>query len=155
MVADLGFTFVRRGALTAAAHVAGGLDQNGAPPLAPVELGVNLHYAIAPRVALLTGDHELSFGLGGDTHPIALSIPVGVGVQASARIYAQLETRLARFGLLHAMGNEYLFADETPLTASVFVSPSHAVDLFAAASFDDLAHAGDAVALAGGARLFF
>lgn len=150
--AELGVTFLR-GRLSAAAHVHGGW-QHGTAPVAPLELGVDAQWRIAPRVALFTGDRELSIGLTGDTKPIAIALPVGVAVQATPSVYAQLSTRLFTIGVKDR-DSDLIGRDGVPLSLRAFVSPSNAFDVFAAAVLMDAVHPRDAFALALGVRLFF
>jgi hypothetical protein len=148
-----GYTIVRGDAVTAAVRVDGGIEQGGAP-ISPIQIGIDVQWRIAARVALFADERQLTIGVSGDTRPVRLALPLGVGVQASDRLYLALETRLARFGL-HDSGTSYVLVDATPLSGSVYLTCARTVDVFARAAFADLGRAGDSYGLAAGARLFF
>ncbi|HTJ45660.1 MAG TPA: hypothetical protein VL463_26340 [Kofleriaceae bacterium] len=152
VLGDVGVTFAR-GRSSAAAHVLGGWEHGGAP-IAPIELGVNAQYLITPRIAIFTGDHELSIALSGDTHPITLALPVGVAFQPAPAVHLQIATKLFELGL-RDRDSALIIRDGTPLALRAFVSPSNALDVFATAALIDLVHPRDAFALALGVRLFF
>jgi hypothetical protein len=154
---DLGYTFLRSGALSAAAHVSGGVDlaDNSAMPLG---LGANVFYKLAPQVALFTGAlagaNQLSIALSGDTKPIDLAVPVGVGVQLSPQLYVQAQTVLASFGL-HDSKTLWIGSDLKFLDATAFVSLSPALDLFGEFSTLDVTSPGDLYAIRAGVRAYF
>jgi hypothetical protein len=153
---DLGYTFLRAGALTAAAHVAGGFVVHG--HATPLELGANVNYRLADSVAIFTGagagGNQLSIALSGDPKPIELAIPVGVGVQLSPQLYVDAQTLIATFGL-HDASTTYIGTDYKFLDARAFVSLSRALDLFAEFSTYDVTSPGDLYAIHAGVRAFF
>jgi hypothetical protein len=151
VLADVGFTFLR-GDLSAAAHVRWGVQISGLA--APLELGANLYWRVAPRVSLFTGNHWLAFAMAEDPKVITLSLPVGAAVQLGPQVYVQLTTTLGRLGLYHAT-SAVVVRDATPLAARAFFSLSAAADLYVDAALADLRHPRDGFTFGAGARLFF
>jgi len=138
--------------------------------------GAVVKYNVAPNVAVYTGAPIGGNGIGfagspfgpgplgnqiqiplssfaGESQPSTITLPIGIGVQASPQFFAFAQTTLMGAYLANApMGADnptFIGSDSTmgglgiPLTAGAFFSANHEVELGATLSFPDLQHAGD------------
>lgn len=136
-----------------------------------LQAGAWFRYRIKPQLTVFTGlpalphpnlglsrsgfafpplPNQLTIGLN-NSGAIALGLPVGVGYQATPKIYAFLATNLANIKISHT-SNALLFADFIPLTIGGFYSLGK-FDLGAVFS-DDLRQAADYLSLSFVARAF-
>jgi hypothetical protein len=133
-----------------------------------LELGAWFRYKLAEKISIFTGQPALPFTLGGfssflappigyqigiglnNSQATTLTLPVGVGFQATPQIYTFAELDLAEIYLANgpkdAMGNSttatLIFKDGTPLGLGAFFSANDQLDLGLTFA-DDLNHAGD------------
>jgi hypothetical protein len=96
----------------------------------PLLLGVHVQYNITPKIAVITPGGQISVALAGDVKPITAQLPVALGVQLTPTLYAQLDTSLATFKIKDS-ANAFIFADSTPLLASVVLNAIPALDVIA------------------------
>ncbi|HTJ47451.1 MAG TPA: hypothetical protein VL463_35375 [Kofleriaceae bacterium] len=119
-----------------------------------ISLGAEVHYNLAPNVAVFTPGYQLNLGVIRDMGdgPITLAVPVGVALQANPNIYAWVSTQVASFSISNS-ANVYI-SDITPATIGAFYSASNKLDIGVAANFFDLQNASDLWAITVGARIF-
>ncbi|HEV7557644.1 MAG TPA: hypothetical protein VGO00_19400 [Kofleriaceae bacterium] len=139
--------------------------------------GAVVKYNVAPNVSIYTGAPLGGNGIGfagspfgpgplgnqieiplssdpaGDSRPSTLTLPLGVGIQASPQFFAFLQTTLLGAYIANApMGADnpiFIGSDSDkgglgiPLIAGAFFSATHELELGLTLSFPDLQHAGD------------
>jgi hypothetical protein len=133
-----------------------------------IDLAAWLRYRIAPKLSIFTGQpatpttisgfssflappiaYQLTFGLN-NSQPTFLSLPIGVGFQATPQLYLFGETSIAEIfitnGPMNAGGGttnaSFIFSDAIPLGLGAFFSVSDQLDVGAVFA-DDLKNAGD------------
>lgn len=158
---DVGYAIVRGavgGKLEMIARVRSGYDTLTSDPL-PLSLGVHVQYNITPTIALISGapsTQQLRFALAnsaGDTRPIDLSLPLGIGVQPAPTLYLQLDTRLAQLSL-HDSATVLIGRDVAPLSLTAVWNAIPPLDLQAAVGTDLMNAPGDALTFLIGARYY-
>lgn len=115
--------------------------------VAGVRLGLNVRYAVTPRISILVSGKQLqavvvSPDVGGRSQPkpIRLTLPLAVGFQATKNVYAFALTLPASIGI--ANSSTGLFGRVgIPLAVGAFVSPSNKLDLGVSSTIGDLQHA--------------
>ena len=135
-----------------------------------LQLGGWARYQLAPKISLFTGQPALPFTLGGfssflvppeayqlqiglnNSQPVTLTIPVGVGLQATPNVYAFLATEFATFGFSNS-NNAFIFSDYIPLAVGAFYSPSNKLDVGVTFA-DDLKNASDFYVITVSARAY-
>lgn len=140
------------GNLTVAADLGFGYDVL-AEGLDPLALGAEVQFKVNDKLAVYSPGSQLSIALEGDVKPIDISLPVGVGYQATPQIWAFVDTSIGTIEI--ADSATVLFgADVIPLGAGAFFSPSNAMDFGARIGFPDLKEAGaDFLTVTASARL--
>lgn len=132
-----GYAFYREGAIELVGSGTIGYDLL-AEDMAPLGLGVLGQYTINETVAVVMPDGQLSIALAADAmdaSPVTLGLPIGVGVQPTASIYAQVDTVLASVGISDA-DTVIVGADTIPLNAGAYYSPSNRFDIGAGLGTD-------------------
>jgi len=129
-----------------------------------LQLGGWLRYHVAPKISIFTGQPPVPFALAGlgvaylaaptayqfaiglnNNQATTLSLPVGVGFQATPQIWAFAETQIAEFYLSNGPANSsgfFIFSDFIPLGIGGWYSASDKMDLGVVFA-DDLKNAGD------------
>ncbi len=130
--ANLGYKILRGAAggkleVIARAQAGYSLESEAANPLL---LGVQVQYNVTPKIAIITPGQQLSIGLAGDTKPVALGLPLSLGVQVRRKLFAQLDTTLASVAIKDST-TSWLFADSTPIALTAFYTPAASIDVFA------------------------
>ncbi|TMQ10010.1 MAG: hypothetical protein E6J91_28305 [Deltaproteobacteria bacterium] len=156
---DVGYKLLRGaldGKLEAIARVRGGynlLTQTANPLM----LGVHVQYNLTDDLAVITGfpsTQQLSIALSRDAmtgaRPIDVSLPLGLGYQATPLLYLQLDTRLARLDIKDS-ANAFLFSDTTPVALTATYNLMNALDVHASLGTDLSNSPGDAVSFLVGA----
>jgi hypothetical protein len=146
------------GKLEMIARAIAGYDLN-ASAARPLRLGVHVQYNITPRIAVFThdiglGNAGLSIAVEGDPRPIGLTLPIGVGVQASPSLWIEADT--APFSMLDVSGGDtQSIGDVTPLLATAIYNlmDGH-LDAIGYFGFTDLQQAADTVTFGVGVRYF-
>jgi hypothetical protein len=158
---DLGYMLLRGaagGKLEAIARVRGGynlLDEVATP----LQLGVHVQYNVTDTFAVISGvpgSQQLRISLEDDaamTKPIDLSLPIGVGYQATPELYLQLDTKLVQLDLSDS-ANVVIGADATPVAVTVLYNALPALDVQAVLSTDLSNSPGDALSFLVGARYY-
>ena len=158
---DAGYMVLRGavgGALEAIARVRTGyslLDKAATPLM----IGLHVQYNFTDKLAVISGtpgSQQLRISLANDTTgamPVDLSLPVGVGFQASNELYVQLDTKLLQLGI-HDSSTQLVGKDTTPMTLTVVYNLLHAFDIQAAISSDLMNQPGDALTFLVGARYY-
>jgi hypothetical protein len=160
---DVGYKLLRGaagGKLEAIARVRGGYNLL-TETANPVMLGVHVQYNVTDTLAVISGfpsTQQLSIavsdgGVMDGPRPIDLSLPIGVGYQATPLLYFQLDTKLARFNLSDS-ANAFLFADTTPAALTAVYNVMGALDVQAAIATDLSNAPGDALSFLVGARYY-
>ncbi|HVV87340.1 MAG TPA: hypothetical protein VHE35_30070 [Kofleriaceae bacterium] len=152
---DLGagvqYELAQKEKLRVAARVTTGLNLNGVDPsdgsskvdFDGIGLGVNLQYKLTPKVAIYTPGDQITLGFDDGVKPVAINLPFGVGLQASDKLWAFVDSSIGTIGLSPS-GNT-LISDITPFDIGALFSPSNKLDVGATLGFLDLQHAGDAL----------
>lgn len=134
----------RAAKMSAAATVGLGYNILG-ESLDPIELGVDFHYKLTPKMELFSGGGQLQIGIDPDT-TASLSLPVGFGFQASPNLWAFAQTSLATIGLKPS-GTTLIGRDFTPLSLGAYYSPSAQLDVGASFNTVDLGGVADAFSI--------
>lgn len=149
MNVDVGYALLRGaagGKLEAVARVRGGysLVEEAATPLL---IGVHVQYNVTDTLAIVSGvpgSQQLRISLAKDAAmqtPIDISLPIGVGYQATGQLYFQLDTKLVQLDLGDS-ANVVIGADATPVTLTAIYNVLPALDVQAAIG-SDLSNAPD------------
>lgn len=101
--------------------------------VAPLGLGVHVQYNVSEKLALITPGNQLRIGL--DPNFIDLSIPVGVGFQATPELYVQLDTDIATINIKDS-ATTVIFADTTPIAITGTYSVMPNLDVLAGLALD-------------------
>jgi hypothetical protein len=128
--ADGAFTIVGRGSI--GLHLEDGGQHT-------VGVGAQARYNLSDQLAIVSSGDNLAITLTGDdtqSKPMTVAVPLGVGFQATANLYAQLDTRLLTFGLNDDASTTLIFANSTPLVLTAAFSPSNAMDFSAGIGLD-------------------
>jgi hypothetical protein len=158
---DVGYKLLRGalgGKLEAIARVRGGYDALG-KAATPLMIGVHVQYSLTDWLAVISGvpgSQQLRISLAQTdamTRPIDLSLPIGLGVQATGRLYVQLDTKLFQLAI-HASANRAIIADTTPLTLTAVYNVLPALDVQAVLGTDVSNAPGDALSFLVGARYY-
>lgn len=163
----LGYNLVRNGSggkLDAAARLSTGFDLAGKVDLttgetsasvSPLGLGVQVRYKVTDKIAVFTPGDQLTIGL--DPNFIDLSLPVGVGMEATPELFVSLETNIATINIKDS-ATAVIFADTTPLQIVGRYNVMPALDVLAGLSLDltppDPVGVGDTFAILVGARYY-
>lgn len=159
--ADVGYKLLRGaadGKLEAIARVRGGYDLRG-EAANPLMLGVHVQYNLTDTLAVISGtpgSQQLRISLADDAtmkKPIDLSLPIGVGYQATGELYLQLDTKLVQLDLSDS-ATTVIGADTTPLTLTVVYNVLPALDVQGAIGTDLSNSPGDALSFLVGARYY-
>jgi hypothetical protein len=159
--ADLGYKLLRGaadGKLEAIARIRGGYDLV-AETATPLMIGVHVQYNLTDTLAIISGtpgSQQLRIALddgGTGARPIDLSLPVGLGWQATGQLYFQLDTRLVQLAL-HDASTVVLGADATPVALTAVYNVLPALDVQAVIATDLSNTPGDAVSFLLGARYY-
>lgn len=133
---------------------------NLASEIADVRGGAAVLYKITPRLAAFAPATQIRvttkvpIGMGAPIpKPIDIDLPVGVGLQASERVFATLVTRLARIGIQDS-DTAILFVDQTPFAVGMSYSPSNKLDFALTLDVPNAGDIGDVFTISIGARLF-
>lgn len=157
---DVGYKLLRGaldGKLEAIARVRTGynlLTQSANPLL----VGVHVQYNITDNLAVISGfpgTQQLSIALSdggtmGAPKPVDVSLPLGVGFQATPVLYFELDSKLARFNIKDS-ANAFLFADTTPVALTAVYNVIGALDVHASIATDLSNTPGDALSFLVGA----
>jgi hypothetical protein len=158
---DLGYKLLRGaagGKLEAIARVRAGYDLL-ASAATPLMVGVHVQYNFTDTLAVISGtpgSQQLRISLADSaakTRPIDLSLPVGLGYQATGQLYLQLDTRLVQLDLSDS-ANVWFGADATPLALTVVYNVLPALDVQGVVSTDLSNTPGDALSFLVGARYY-
>ncbi len=150
------------------------LDLGGNSTNAQILLGAWFRYHVAPKISIFTGQipiptvlfpvagaqlppvgYQFDIGLN-NKQPIALGLPVGVGIQAAPNVFVFAETEIANIYFSNGPGNSsatFIFSDFIPLGVGAYFAASDQLDLGVVFA-DDLKHAGDAYAITFGGRYY-
>lgn len=140
------------GNLTVAADLGFGYNVLG-EALDPLTLGAEVQFKVNDKLAVYSPGGQISIALEGDVKPIDLSLPVGVGYQATPQIWAFVDTSI---GTIEIADSETVIfgSDVIPVGFGGFFSPSNAMDFGARVGFLDLKEAGaDFLTVTASARL--
>lgn len=132
--------------------------------LAPLVAGAQVQYNISDKLAVVSSGKHLNISLEEITvgvppatatvRPIYLSLPVGVGYQATPELYAQIDTNIGNIEIADYTTG-FIFADFIPLTASFVYNLQPALDITASFGFTDLKNnAGDNIVASIGAQYY-
>ncbi|HTL37998.1 MAG TPA: hypothetical protein VL326_32930 [Kofleriaceae bacterium] len=125
----------------------------------PLQLGLHAQYNVTPWLAIISGtpgSEQLRVSLANDANmmkPVDIGLPLGVGVQATDVLYAQLDTKLLQIGLSESE-TMLVGRDMLPLTLTVVWNALSALDVQGAIATDVVAGAGDTLAFLIGARYY-
>ncbi|CAN5917070.1 hypothetical protein BH11MYX2_BH11MYX2_23930 [soil metagenome] len=167
----LGYKLIRGGAggkldLTARAQI--GYHLGGGGDLNPIGLGVHVRYKVTPKIALISGNPgtfgspQLSVGIV-DPKFTTLTLPIGVGFQATPELFVEADTAIATFTITHPdgidPGNAFIFDKSTPLSVTAFYNAMPALDLYVNLSIGNLTpptgvNVGDTTSIGIGARYY-
>jgi hypothetical protein len=146
------------GKLEVIARAVAGYDLN-ASLARPIRLGVHAQYNITPKIAVFThdiglGNAGLSIAVDGESKPIGLTLPVGVGIQALPELWIEADT--APISMLSISdGDTQLISDVTPLLATaVYNLMAGHLDALGYFGFTDLQQAADTVTFGVGVRYY-
>jgi hypothetical protein len=128
------------------------LTYNVGSEVVTASLGVAFQYNLGARLSLFTPGGQLAIGIDPGT-TVRFGLPIGVGLQATPKIFASAQTTIASFGLKPSGGNSYI-SDVTPLSIGAFYSPSNDIDVGAALVTSDAQHLDDAFRVVLTGRLF-
>lgn len=141
----VGYNLVRNGSggkLDAAARLTTGFDLAGkinlttnetSASVSPLDLGVQVRYKVTDKIAVFTPGGQLSIGL--DPNVIDLSLPVGVGMEATPELFVSLETNIATINIKDS-ATAVIFADTTPLQIVGRYNVMPALDVLAGLALD-------------------
>jgi hypothetical protein len=149
-----GYAFYRQGKFEFVGRGSVGYDLL-AEGMAPLGLGVQGQYTHNDKLAVVMPAGQLSVALASDAMdatPVTLDLPIGIGVQPTSAIYAQVDTVLASVGVSDA-DTAVFGADIIPLNVGAFYSPSNMIDVGAGVS-TDLKAAGDTLAFFAALRYY-
>ena len=133
----------------------GGLNINlfgGSETNLSLEVGATARYHVTPKVSVFTGlpalppvagvpgFYQLAIGVN-NSGPIALILPIGIGIQATPQVYAFAATNIATIDISNS-ANAFIFSDNIPLSLGGYYSANDKLDLGLQFQ-DDLEHAGD------------
>jgi hypothetical protein len=159
--ADVGYKLLRGavdGKLEAIARVRGGYDVR-AEAANPLMLGIHTQYNFTDTLAVISGtpgSQQLRISLADDAtmkKPIDLSLPIGVGYQATGELYLQLDTRLVQLDLSDS-ATTVIGADVTPVALTIVYNVLPALDVQGAIATDLSNSPGDALSFLIGARYY-
>lgn len=146
------------GKLEVIARVIAGYDLN-ASAARPIRIGVHAQYNLTPRIAIFThdigaGNAGLSIAVDGDPGTVGVTLPIGVGIQATPALWIEADT--APFSMLAiADGEHQLISDVTPLLATaIYNLMAGHLDAIGYFGFTDLQQASDTVTFGVGVRYF-
>ena len=111
---------------------------------APVLLGLHVQYNATPRFAIISGipgTEQLKISVDGPIKPIDVSLPIGVGFQATPELYVELDTKLATIDISDSY-TTVIGSDTTPVVLTAVWSAIPALDV-QAQIFTDLSHQPD------------
>jgi hypothetical protein len=158
---DVGYKLLRGaagGKLEAIARVRAGYDLLGSAAT-PLMVGVHVQYNLTDTLAVISGtpgSQQLRISLADNAakaRPIDLSLPIGVGYQATDQLYLQLDTRLVQLDLSDS-ANVWFGADATPLALTVVYNVLPALDVQGVVATDLSNTPGDALTFLVGARYY-
>lgn len=132
-----GYAFYRQGTFEFVGRGSVGYDLL-AEGMAPLGLGVQGQYTHNEKLAVVMPAGQVSVALEGDAMdatPVTLGLPIGIGVQPTSAIYAQVDTVLASFGISDA-DSVFFGADVIPVNVGAYYSPSNMLDVGAGVSTD-------------------
>lgn len=161
LAVDVGYKLLRGalgGKLEAIARVRGGYDILGSAAM-PLMIGIHTQYNITDTLAIISGtpgSQQLRISVANNAaiaKPIDLSLPIGVGYQATGQLYLQLDTRLLQLDL-HDSANVVIGADATPVALTAVYNALPALDVQAVIATDLSNTPGDALTFLVGARYY-
>jgi hypothetical protein len=126
---------------------------------APLLLGVHVQFNVTPKIALISGapgNQQLCISLADDADknkPLYVSLPLGLGLQATDELYFQLDTKLVQLGV-HEAPHALLAKDISPLALTVVYNVIDALDVQAALATDFNTGVSDALTFLVGARYY-
>jgi hypothetical protein len=111
---------------------------------APVLLGLHTQYNATPQFAIISGipsQEQLRISVDGDTKPIDVSLPLGVGFQATPELYFELDTKIFTLNISDS-ASTVIGSDTTPVFLTVVLNAIPALDV-QAQIFTDLSNEPD------------
>jgi hypothetical protein len=152
------FNVMHKDKLSVTAGADFGINLNNTDDKA-INAGLSAKYMVAPKIAVYTGNplpigpagQHLSISLASNG-PITFAVPVGVALQATPKLFAFVDTTLARFSISNS-ANAFIFSDFIPLDIGALFRVGNNLDVGAIFS-DDLKNAGDAYAISLTARFY-
>ncbi len=158
---DVGYAVVRGaldGKLEMVARVRGGYDTLG-EAATPLMVGLHAQYNATPWLALISGvpgTQQIRISLQEDAAmatPVDVSLPFGVGIQATPELYLQADTKLVTVNISDS-ANALLFKDTTPASLTAVYNVINALDVQAAIGTDLSNAPGDNLFFLLGARYY-
>lgn len=158
---DAGYALVRGaldGKLEVIERVRVGYDTLGRAAM-PLQIGLHAQYNVTPWLAIISGtpgSEQFRVSLADTAEmkkPVDISLPIGIGLQATRTLYLQLDTKLLQLELSES---ETLVAgkDILPLALTVVWNVISALDVQAAIATDVVTGPVDALAFLIGARFY-
>lgn len=131
--------------------------------LSPLVIGGDIRYKLSDKLAIISPPTHLNIALEEITvgiqpatasfRPIFLTLPVGVGFQATPELYATVVTSLATIEIADS-DTGFIFADFTPVTVNGTYSVSPNLDAYAQIGTDLSNSPGDALTFLVGANYY-
>ena len=125
----------------------------------PLRLGVQVQHNLTPKLAIIshdlgTGNAGISIALDGTVKPVYLTLPVGIGFQATPVLWIEADTLLFPSIKISSSATTTI-ADVTPLfLTGIYNAMAGHLDLLGYVGFGDLQHAGDSFSLGVGFRYY-
>ena len=124
-----------------------------------ISAGLSAKYMLSPTLAVYTGNpiplgpagQHLHIDLG-TNGPITFSVPVGVALQPSPKLFAFVDTTLADFSISNS-NNAFIFSDFIPVDVGALFRAAKDIDVGVTFQ-DDLKNAGDFYIIGLTARLY-
>ncbi len=117
-----------------------------------IGLGAQFQFHLNEKMMVFTPGQQLRIGL--DPTNVAITLPIGFGLQATKNIFASVQTSLATIGI-EPSGSAFIFADVTPIQVSAFYSPSNKMDFGLSVGATNVGDFADVFVFLATARLFF
>jgi hypothetical protein len=129
-------------------------DLNG--EVGAITAGLAAQLDLSDEVAIFTPGNQLVSAVivpEGAATPVALNLPLGLGLQASPEIFAFAQSTIATVDLKDSVSTN-IFSDAVNVQVGAFYSPTNELDIGATIVFPDVAHAGDNAAIVLTGRVF-